>query len=50
MSLKKVLYISQEITPYLKSDVMSTLGQMVPQCMIEKGLEVRTFMAALRLH
>lgn len=44
MSLKKVLYISQEITPYLKPDVMSTLGQMVPQCMIEKGLEVRTFM------
>lgn len=44
MSLKKVLYISQEITPYLKPSVMSALGQAVPQCMIEKGLEVRTFM------
>lgn len=44
MSLKKVLYISQEIAPYLKDSVMAGLGRMVPQGMIEKGLEVRTFM------
>lgn len=44
MSLKKILYISQEITPYLKPSTMATIGQMVPQGMIEKGFEVRTFM------
>lgn len=44
MSLKRVLYISQEITPYLPANHMSTMSQMVPQGIIEQGLEVRTFM------
>lgn len=44
MDLKRILYISQEITPYLRANEMSELGQLIPQGMIEHGLEVRTFM------
>ena len=44
MDLKKVLYISQEIAPYLKSTEMSEQGRMLPQNIQEKGYEVRTFM------
>lgn len=44
MSLKRALYISQEITPYLPANHMSTMSQLVPQGIIEQGLEVRTFM------
>ena len=44
MNSSKVLYISQEITPYLAPDVMSTLGRMIPQGIQERGYEVRTFM------
>lgn len=44
MDNNKVLYISQEITPYLHPSPMATLGQMLPQSIQEKGLEVRTFM------
>lgn len=44
MDLKKALYISQEITPYLPATVMSTIGRDLPQGIQEKGAEVRTFM------
>ncbi len=44
MSSQKVLYISQEITPYLPSTEMSVLGQKLPHRIQEKGFEVRTFM------
>lgn len=44
MDANKVLYISQEITPYLPKTPMSTLGQMLPQGIQEKGTEVRIFM------
>lgn len=44
MSSQKVLYISQEITPYLPSTEMSVLGQELPHRIQEKGFEVRTFM------
>ncbi len=44
MDLKKVLYISQEITPYLKENEMSLIGRMLPQDIQAKGYEVRTFM------
>lgn len=44
MELSKVLYISQEITPYLPSSPMAVLGQKLPQGIQEKGHEVRTFM------
>ena len=44
MNHNKVLYISQEITPYLPETPLSTLGRNIPQRMQEKGYEVRTFM------
>lgn len=44
MSSQKVLYISQEITPYLPDTEMSILGQKLPHRIQEKGFEVRTFM------
>jgi starch synthase len=44
MDVKKVLYISQEITPYLPETQFSTFGRMIPQGIQERGAEVRTFM------
>ena len=44
MDVKKVLYISQEIEPYLPATPLSTFGRQLPQAMQEKGAEVRTFM------
>lgn len=44
MDVNKVLYISQEITPYLAPDSLSTFGRMLPQGIQERGIEVRTFM------
>lgn len=44
MEIKKALFLSQEITPYLSETTMSLLGRDVPQCLQEKGTEVRTFM------
>lgn len=41
---KKVLYISQEITPYLAPSALGKLCQILPQRVQEKGYEVRTFM------
>lgn len=40
----KVLFISQEITPYLPESEMSLIGRFLPQGMQEKGWEIRTFM------
>ncbi len=44
MSALKVLYISQEITPYLPSTVRADLCRQLPQAVLEKGKEVRIFM------
>ncbi|HUN21010.1 MAG TPA: glycogen/starch synthase [Muribaculaceae bacterium] len=44
MDIKKVLFISQEIAPYLPESPMSVLGRDLPQSIQEKGYEVRTFM------
>ncbi len=44
MSKPKILYISQEITPYLPTTDLATLGQKLPQSIQEHGYEVRTFM------
>lgn len=44
MELKKALYISQEINPYLNPSTMAVLSRAIPQGMQEKGYEVRTFM------
>ncbi|MBN1142827.1 MAG: glycogen/starch synthase [Bacteroidales bacterium] len=40
----KVLYVSQEITPYLPESEMSIIGRNLPQAIQEKGREIRTFM------
>ncbi|MDE6403732.1 MAG: glycogen/starch synthase [Muribaculaceae bacterium] len=40
----RILYISQEITPYLAANRMSTIGQKLPQHAQENGYEVRIFM------
>jgi starch synthase len=44
MEKTKVLYISQEITPYLPESEMSTKSRFLPQGIQEKGMEIRTFM------
>ena len=41
---KKILFINQEITPYVPETAMSLLGRDVPQKMQESGFEIRSFM------
>lgn len=41
---KKVLFITQEITPYVPESSMSTVGRNLPQLIQEGGTEIRTFM------
>lgn len=41
---KKVLFINQEITPYVPETLLSTMGLDLPQKAQEAGLEIRTFM------
>lgn len=40
----KVLFITQEITPYLPESEMANIGRYLPQSIQEKGREIRTFM------
>ena len=44
MENKKILYISQEIAPYLPDSPLALYGRELPQKIQEKGYEVRTFM------
>lgn len=44
MEKPRVLYISQEITPYLPENHMSTIARNLPQGIQERGREIRTFM------
>jgi starch synthase len=44
MEKTKVLYISQEISPYLPDTEMSLKSRFLPQGIQEKGMEIRTFM------
>lgn len=44
MKKSKVLFVSQEITPYLKESHMGNIARHLPQGIQEKGHEVRTFM------
>lgn len=44
MEKKKILYISQEITPYLPESEMSQIARNLPQGVQERGREIRTFM------
>lgn len=41
---KKILFINQEISPYVPDSEMSILGKMLPQQIQECGYEIRTFM------
>ena len=41
---KKILFINQEIAPYVPENDMSTMGRELPQVMQEAGYEIRTFM------
>lgn len=41
---KKVLFISQEITPYLEENELALIGRHLPQGIQESGKEIRTFM------
>lgn len=44
MSTKKILFIAQEITPYLPDSPIATTCRYLPQAIQEKGKEIRTFM------
>lgn len=44
MEKKKVLFISQEITPYLPESEIADIGRYLPQGIQERGKEIRTFM------
>ncbi|MCE1197849.1 MAG: glycogen/starch synthase [Marinilabiliales bacterium] len=44
MEKKKVLFISQEITPYLPDSEIADIGRYLPQGIQERGKEIRTFM------
>jgi starch synthase len=44
MEKPKVLFVQQEITPYLKESHMGLIGRHLPQGIQEKGKEIRTFM------
>lgn len=41
---KKVLFINQEISPYVPESELSTMGRDLPHKMLEAGYEIRTFM------
>ena len=44
MEKKKILFIFQEITPYLPESDKSIIGRFLPQGIQERGKEIRTFM------
>ena len=44
MEKKRILFISQEITPYLPETEMSVKSRFLPQGIQERGREIRTFM------
>lgn len=44
MKAKKVLFITQEITPYVPESPLAAAGRTLPQAIQERGHEIRTFM------
>ncbi|MDP2423926.1 MAG: glycogen/starch synthase [Bacteroidales bacterium] len=44
MEKTKVLFVSQEINPYLKESPLGDISRYLPQTIQEKGREIRTFM------
>lgn len=47
MAKDRILFINQEITPYIPANPVSSLGKFLPVSMQDKGFEVRTFMPKL---
>lgn len=41
---KKILFINQEMIPYVPASELATLGRELPQALQESGCEIRTFM------
>jgi len=44
MAKKKILFINQEISPYVDDNKLSVMGRELPRVMQELGHEIRTFM------
>ena len=44
MAKKKILFINQEISPYVPDNSLSLMGKNLPQAMQERNHEIRTFM------
>ena len=44
MAKKKILFINQEITPYVPENALSIMGKDLPKAMQELNHEIRTFM------
>ena len=44
MAKKKILFINQEISPYVPDTELSLMGRALPQAIQEMGHEIRTFM------
>ena len=44
MAKKKILFINQEISPYVADNELSIMGRELPRAMQELGHEIRTFM------
>ena len=44
MAKKKILFINQEISPYVPDNILSLMGKDLPQAMQERNHEIRTFM------
>ncbi len=44
MSTHKILFVNQEITPYLEETYMSKIGRYLPQTIQENGIDIRIFM------
>lgn len=44
MAKKKILFINQEITPYVPDNSLSLMGKNLPKVMQERSHEIRTFM------
>ncbi len=41
---KKILFITQELTPYVPESQMALIGRKLPQAIQDSGREIRTFM------
>ncbi|MCR5679174.1 MAG: glycogen/starch synthase [Prevotella sp.] len=44
MAKKKILFINQEIAPYVEDNSLSIMGRELPRAIQEQGHEIRTFM------